>query len=111
MLACATIRRAPNADRAERPDGVVVGEDEVPEGELADLGANDVDPSPRHHRGGAGLDREDRIGADDAADVRVALRGVGEDAIGQLLERGFLLGQVGRARERLRHGLMVGDAR
>ena len=81
--------------RAERPDGVVVGEDEVAEGQVADLGADDVDPPLGHDRGGARLDGEDRIGPDDAADVRVALRGEGEDAIGQLLERGLLLGQVG----------------
>jgi hypothetical protein len=80
---------------AERPDRVVVGEDEVAEGQVADLAANDVDPPLGHHRGGTGLDREDRIGPDDAADIRVALRGVGEDAVGQRLERGLLLGEVG----------------
>ena len=84
---------------AERPHGVVVGQHEVAEGEVADLGADDVDPSLGHHRRGARLDGEDRIGPDDAADVRVALRGEGEDAIGQLA-RGWPPSRPGRPRRR-----------
>ena len=80
---------------AERPHGVVMGQHEVPEGKVADLGADDVDPSPGHHRRGTRFDGEDRIGPDDAADVRVALRREGEDTIGQSLEGGLLLRQVG----------------
>ena len=47
-----------------------------------------------HERRGAGLDGEDRIGPDDAADVGVTLRGEGVHPIGQLLERGPLLGEI-----------------
>ena len=80
---------------AERPHGVVVGQHEVPEGKVADLGADDVDPALGHHRRGARFDGEDRIAPNDAADVRVALRRKSEDAIGQSLEGGLLLRQVG----------------
>ncbi len=75
---------------------MVVGEHEVAEGQVADALADEVDPLPRHEWRGARLDGEDRIGADDAADVRITLCGVRVDAVGELLEGGFLLCQIGR---------------
>ena len=74
---------------------MIVGQHQIAEWRRAQ-GADDVDPALGHERGGAGLDREDRIGADDAADVRVALGGVGVDAVCQLLERRLLLGKISR---------------
>ena len=93
--------------RTERADRVVVGQHEIPKGQVADAVADDIDPLLRHERSGARLDGEDRVGPDDAADVRVALGGEGEDAVGQGLEGRLLLGEVRGRSERPWHAPMI----
>ena len=90
----------PERRRAKDAHGMVVGEHQVAERGLADR-TDDVNPALRHGWGRPRLDRQDAIGADHAADVGVALGGIGVDAIRQLLERGLLLPQVRRGSKRL----------
>ena len=97
------LRMGNDATRTERgcpqhADCVVVREDEVAERKIGQR-PDDVDPTLRHDGGGTRLDSQHRIGPDDAADVRVTLRGVGVDARCELLHGGGLLGQVGRGCE------------
>ena len=97
----------PERRRAKDAHGVIVRQHQVAERGLADRTDN-VNPALRHEWGRPRLDRQDAIGADHAADVGVALGGIGVDAIRQLLERGLLLPQVRRGSKRL--GLGAGAA-
>ena len=94
--AWATIRRRAEGAGAERSHGVVVRQHEVAERLVADAVADDVDPLLGHVRRRTRLDGEDRIGPDDGSDVRVALRGVGEHPVRQLLQGGLFRRKVRR---------------
>jgi hypothetical protein len=76
--------------------GVVVGQHQVAEGQVGER-PHHVDPLARHDRRGPRLDGQHALVANDAADVRVALRGEGIDPLGKALEGRFLDGEI-RAR-------------
>jgi hypothetical protein len=79
---------------AERADGVVVREHEVPDRKVREP-AQFVEPDARLGRSGTGVHGDDELGADDRPDVGVARGRIRVDPGGQLLQRRLLVDRVG----------------